>query len=51
MLADMRYGNRLTFALLSFLVPSVDLKNKFHVDHIFPDIALSLVKGLCRPAF
>ena len=35
-LADMRYGNRLTFALLSFLVPSVDLKNKFHVDHIFP---------------
>ena len=35
-LTDMRYGNRLTFALLSFLVPSVDLKNKFHVDHIFP---------------
>ena len=32
----MRYGNRMTFALLSFLVPSVDLKNKFHVDHIFP---------------
>ena len=35
-LADMQYGNRLTFALLSLLFPHVDLRNHFHVDHIFP---------------
>ena len=35
-LADMRYGNRLTFALLSLLFPEVDLRNQFHLDHIFP---------------
>ena len=32
----MRYGDRLTFALLSLLFPFVDLRNQFHVDHIFP---------------
>ena len=35
-LADMGYSNRLTFALLSMLFPFVDLRNQFHVDHIFP---------------
>ncbi len=35
-LADMQYGNRLTFSLLSLLFPFVDLRNNFHVDHIFP---------------
>ncbi|MXX91975.1 MAG: DUF262 domain-containing protein [Chloroflexi bacterium] len=35
-LADMRYGNRLTFALLSLVFPFVDMSNQFHVDHIFP---------------
>ena len=35
-LANMRYGDRLTFALLSLLFPFVDLRNQFHVDHIFP---------------
>ena len=35
-LADMRYGSRLTFALLSLLFPFVDLRDQFHVDHIFP---------------
>lgn len=35
-LADMRYGNPLTFALLSLIFPFVDLRNQFHVDHIFP---------------
>ena len=35
-LADMRYGDRMTFALLSLLFPFVDLRNQFHVDHIFP---------------
>ena len=35
-LVDMRYGDRLTFALLSLVFPFVDLRNQFHVDHIFP---------------
>ena len=35
-LADMRYQNQLTFALLSLLFPFVDLRHQFHVDHIFP---------------
>jgi len=35
-LADMEYGNRLTFSLLSLLFPFVDLRNHFHMDHIFP---------------
>ncbi len=35
-LADMRYGDRLTFALLSLLFPFIDLNNQFHIDHIFP---------------
>ena len=35
-LADMEYGDGLTFALLSLLFPFVDLRNQFHVDHIFP---------------
>ena len=35
-LADMRYKDRLAFALLSLLFPFVDLRHQFHVDHIFP---------------
>ena len=35
-LADMKYKDRLTFALLSLLFPFVDLRNQFHIDHIFP---------------
>ena len=35
-LADMRYGDRLTFALLSLLFPFVDLRYQYHLDHIFP---------------
>lgn len=35
-LADLRYGDRRTFVLLSLLYPFVDLKNQFHVDHVFP---------------
>ena len=35
-LADMLAGNGLTFALLSLLFPFVDLRNQFHIDHIFP---------------
>lgn len=35
-LANMRYGDRRMFALLSLLFPFVDLRNQFHIDHIFP---------------
>ena len=41
-LADMRYGDRLAFALLSLLFPFVDLRNQFHVDHIFPSARFSV---------
>ena len=35
-LADMAYGDRRLFPLLSFLFPFVDLRNHFHIDHVFP---------------
>ena len=35
-LAEMRYGSPRTFALLSLLFPFVDLRNQFHIDHVFP---------------
>ncbi|MED4013659.1 MULTISPECIES: DUF262 domain-containing protein [Priestia] len=31
-----KYGNRYTFSVLSLLYPSLDYKNVFHQDHIFP---------------
>lgn len=33
---SMEYGDRRTFCLLSLLFPFVDLKNQFHMDHVFP---------------
>ena len=36
-LADMQYGNKLTFALMSQIFSFIDLSNHFHVDHIFPE--------------
>ncbi len=35
-LADMKYGDRRLFPLLSFLFPFIDLRNHFHIDHVFP---------------
>lgn len=35
-LADMKFGDRRVFTLLSLLFPFVDLSKHFHVDHIFP---------------
>ncbi len=35
-LLHLEYGDRRVFALLSLLFPFVDLRNQFHVDHIFP---------------
>lgn len=40
-LADMRFSDRLTFALLSLLFPFVNLRDNFHVDHIFPSAKLT----------
>jgi hypothetical protein len=35
-LADMKYGSRDLFGLLSLLFPFVDTRNQFHMDHVFP---------------
>lgn len=31
-----KYGQSNTFAILSLMYPSLDFRNKFHIDHIFP---------------
>ncbi|MBM4288163.1 MAG: DUF262 domain-containing protein [Deltaproteobacteria bacterium] len=31
-----KYGDSYTFSLLSFFYPTLDYKNNFHIDHIFP---------------
>lgn len=31
-----QYGQKYTFSTLALLYPSLDFKNKFHIDHIFP---------------
>lgn len=43
-LADMRYQDRLAFALLSLLFSFVDLRHQFHVDHIFPQARFTRTK-------
>jgi hypothetical protein len=35
-LVETSYGDRKAFPILALLYPFVDLKNRFHVDHIFP---------------
>lgn len=35
-LMDLRYGKPQTFAMLSLLFPFIDVRNNFHVDHVFP---------------
>jgi hypothetical protein len=35
-LVDSGYGDRRVFPLLTLLYPHVDLRNEFHVDHVFP---------------
>ncbi len=35
-LFDNWYGNAYTFSILALLYPTLDFRNKFHVDHIFP---------------
>jgi len=31
-----KYGQSFTFSILSLLYPTLDFRNKFHIDHIFP---------------
>jgi uncharacterized protein with ParB-like and HNH nuclease domain len=35
-LLDAKYGERYTFSILSLLYPTLDFRNRFHMDHIFP---------------
>lgn len=35
-LVAMKYGDKRVFLLLSLLYPFVDLRNQFHIDHVFP---------------
>lgn len=35
-LADMVYGSRRIFPTLALLYPGVDVRNEFHIDHVFP---------------
>ena len=40
-LADMKYGDRRLFSLMALLFPAMDLRNHFHIDHVFPFSAFS----------
>ncbi|MFC8616587.1 DUF262 domain-containing protein [Micromonospora purpureochromogenes] len=35
-LLDLKYGATKTFALLALLYPGIDVRNAFHVDHVYP---------------
>ena len=35
-LADMQYGSRDLFGLLTLLFPFIDTRNQHHIDHVFP---------------
>ncbi len=43
-LLHMEYGDKRAFPLLSLLFPFVDLRNQFHLDHVFPISRLSVAK-------
>lgn len=40
-LADMEFSNRRLFPLLALLYPGVDVRNEFHIDHVFPKSKLT----------
>lgn len=43
-LLHMEYGDKRAFPLLSLLFPFVDLRNQFHLDHVFPISKMSVAK-------
>lgn len=45
-LLNYKYGGRYTFLVLSLLYPSLDYRNQFHQDHIFPRSFFSNAKKL-----
>ena len=45
-LVNLKYGDSLTFALLSLIFPFIDLTGKFHIDHIFPKSRFTRLKLL-----
>lgn len=45
-----KYGGMHTFATLALLYPTLDFKNKFHQDHIFPRSAFTM-KNLVKQRF
>lgn len=50
-LADIGFGDQRLFALLTLLSPFLDLKNRFHIDHVFPASRFTPVRlrkaGVC----
>jgi len=45
-LLSLKYGQRYTFLVLSLLYPTLDYRNQFHQDHIFPKSFFSSSKKL-----
>lgn len=43
-LVEMPYGDKRLFALLALLFPFVDVKNHFHIDHVFPQSRFTKTK-------
>jgi hypothetical protein len=43
-LVEMQYGDKRLFAVLALLFPFVDVKNHFHIDHVFPKSRFSRPK-------
>ena len=43
-LLNLPYGDKRTFSLLSLLFPFVDLRNQFHIDHVYPISRFSRAK-------
>lgn len=43
-LLHMEYGDKRAFPLLSLLFPFVDLRNQFHLDHVFPISRFSVAR-------
>ena len=41
-LLELSYGDRRAFLVLSLLYPFVDLRNQFHIDHVFPSSRLTV---------
>lgn len=43
-LAEMRFGDKRTFSLLSLVFDHLDLRQHFHIDHVFPKSRFTLAK-------